>query len=155
MNVAKEVSLLRRMNVNDLRMKYQTVFGHPTPSTQKTFLIRRIAWKMQANQEGGLSHRAAQRAEELSADLEIKTCPVARRSVTQSFSPRRDPRLPLPGTMLVREYQRSLVTVMVLDDGFEHEGQVHKSLTSLVNKITGSHWNGYEFFHLCRKGERS
>lgn len=58
MNVGQAVSELRRMTVTELRRKYAEVFGEQTRSYHKDFLVRRIAWRMQANEEGGLPDRA-------------------------------------------------------------------------------------------------
>ena len=38
--------------------KYAEVCGEPGRSRNKQWLIKRIAWRMQANLEGGLSERA-------------------------------------------------------------------------------------------------
>jgi hypothetical protein len=38
-------------------------------------LIRKIAWRMQANAEGGLSERARRRAEELANDADVRVTP--------------------------------------------------------------------------------
>ena len=42
--------------------------------------------------------------------------------------------------------------VTVLDDGFDCAGEVHRSLTAVARAVTGSHWNGYHFFRLGKKG---
>ena len=70
LNIGKEVTALKRMTVVDLRRKYAEAFGESTRSRHKEFLIRRIAWRLQANEQGGLSERARQRAKELAADAE-------------------------------------------------------------------------------------
>ena len=41
--------------------------------------------------------------------------------------------------------------VMVLADGFQHQGKVYRSLSQLAREITGTRWNGPAFFGL-RKG---
>jgi hypothetical protein len=41
------------MTVGELRREYAEVFGEPTRSFHKEFLVRRIAWRLQANAEGG------------------------------------------------------------------------------------------------------
>jgi hypothetical protein len=74
-NVAKEVSTMHRMTVKDLRRKFVEVFGDETRSGNKAWLIKRIAWRMQANAEGGLSERARQKAHELACDADIRLSP--------------------------------------------------------------------------------
>ena len=61
--ILKEIEGLRRLTVGGLREKYREVFGEESRSNHKDFLFRRIAWRIQANAEGGLSERARRRAE--------------------------------------------------------------------------------------------
>jgi hypothetical protein len=63
----------------------------------------------------------------------------------------RDGRLPLPGTVLTREYRGREIRVTVLDRGFEHEGAVHRSLSAVAKAVTGAHWNGYHFLGIARR----
>ncbi len=70
LNVGQKVSELRRMTVGDLRQEYAEVFGEHTRSCNRDYLVRRIAWRVQANAEGGLPDRARQRAAELADDTD-------------------------------------------------------------------------------------
>jgi len=76
MDPAVEMSIeeLRRLNIAGLKQKYLLLFGAESKSSNKAFLFRRIAWKMQAQVEGGLSERALQRAGEIAdeADLRVR-----------------------------------------------------------------------------------
>ena len=72
LNVGQMVSELRRMTVTELRRKYAEVFGEQTRSHHKDYLIRRIAWRVQANAEGGLPERARQRALEIADDADLR-----------------------------------------------------------------------------------
>jgi hypothetical protein len=149
--VAKQVDALRDMTVAELREKYAEVFGEDTRSRHKDFLRKRIAWRLQANEEGGLSERALRRAEELAKDSDLRLV-APRHTVVRPFRPSPDRRLPMPGTVITREYRGQTVAVTVLDDGFEYSGQVYRSLTAVAKAITGSHWNGYGFFGILHKG---
>ena len=62
-----------------------------------------------------------------------------------------DPRLPLPGTLITREYRGETIQVKIMPAGFEHEGEVYKSLSAVARAVTGTHWNGYHFFGLEKK----
>ncbi len=57
MNIAHEVITLRRMTVGQLQDRYVEVFGEAVRSRHKQYLVRRIAWRLQANAEGGLASR--------------------------------------------------------------------------------------------------
>ena len=74
-----------------------------------------------------------------------------RKAAPTADHPARDRRLPMPGTLLVRRYQGKTLQVKVLQQGFEYEGDHFGSLTSLTEKITGRHWNGYHFFGLQQR----
>ena len=58
MDVSGEIENRRQMKVRALRVKYHEVFGEQSRSSNKQFLFRRIAWRLQARVEGDLSERA-------------------------------------------------------------------------------------------------
>jgi hypothetical protein len=60
------------MTARELQAKYLGVFGEPTRQHRKQYLIGRIIWRMQANDEGDLSERARQRAAELANDADLR-----------------------------------------------------------------------------------
>ena len=159
LNVARKVAELRRMTVGELRREYAEVFGEATRSYHKDFLVRRIAWRLQANAEGGLPERARQRALEIADDADLRTrAPGPVRSIpfpsptaacnviTRQIEVPADARLPMPGALLTREYRGQTIRVRVLPKGFDYEGTVYRSLSAIAKVVTGSHWNGYLFF---------
>src|SRR5882672_4263722 len=101
---------LRSLNVIALRKKYEQVFGEESRSSNKEFLFRRIAWRLQANAEGGLSERARHRAAHIVDDSDLRTrapkvflpcqVPDDMTSVVDRTQSQRDQRLPPPGTLL-------------------------------------------------------
>lgn len=159
LNIGKKIAALRRMTVPDLRRRYADVFGESSTSRHKQFLIRRIVWRLQANQEGDLSERARRRAMELAADSDIRlTAPRMKPSIpggitkasTIQISP--DDRLPMPGAIITRRYRGETIEVRVLPHGFEYEGEIYRTLSAVAKRVTGTHWNGYHFFKLGKKG---
>lgn len=160
LDVEAELDTLRRMSIDQLRAKFAVVFGEPTRSRHKEYLIKRIIWRMQANLEGGLSERARQRATELANDADLRISAPRQPRVSPDADERTKivtAKLPvntclLPATQLKREYKGRVVRVTVLDDGFEFEGSRYKSLSAVAKAVTGQHWNGYHFFGLRGKG---
>jgi hypothetical protein len=154
LNIAKEVAAMQRMTVDQLRDKYADVFGEAPRSRHKEWLVKRIAWRMQANAEGSLSERARQRAAELANDADLRvTAPRAPKVVVVAQVPKRAAGDGLmPGTTLTRKYKGELIAVQVREDGFEHEGEVYPSLSAVAKAITGSHWSGHRFFGLQNRG---
>jgi hypothetical protein len=160
LNVHKEVAAMQRLGAKQLRGRYAEVFGEATTANNKTWLIRRIAWRLQALAEGDLTERACRRAEELGNDADLRMnpprpkvadAPRAMDTATANVPPR-DRRLPPVGSVLVRKYRGQTLQVRVLADGFEFEGDVHPSLSAVAKAITGSHCNGYLFFRITGKG---
>jgi len=134
-----------------LKEKYRAVFGQESRSNNKPFLVRRIAWRLQANAEGELSERARERASLLAdeADLRIRAPESFLREMSRSAGKARvDPRLPAAGTWLTREFQGQRVSVEVLEKGFRYQESVYKSLSAVARKVTGTQWNGFLFFGL-------
>jgi hypothetical protein len=155
-NIERELALLRRMTPAQLRERYLAVFGEPSRSGNKDFLVKRIAWRVQSLAEGGLSERARRRAEELARDADIRTTIPRTREISAGSTTRtcavsassHDPRLPIPGTVLTRQYRGRTVQVRVLSSGFDYEGERYRSLSAVAKAVTGAHWNGHLFFGL-------
>jgi hypothetical protein len=150
-NIVHEVATLERLSVGQLRQRFAELFGEATAASNRAWLIKRIAWRLQALAEGDLSQRARRRAAELARDADLRLNPP--RSKTTAVAPEPatlpapvDYRLPPPGTILTRPYKGQLVQVQVLTDGFAYAGRVYPSLSAVAKAITGSHCNGYHFF---------
>src|SRR5262252_11249464 len=149
--IRQQIESLRRMTVGQLRQKHVEVFGEESRSNHKQFLFRRIAWRIQALAEGGLSERARRRALEIAndADLRIRAPKTffgqntgippqlaVRTKASRSF----DRRLPAPGTILGRHYKGREIIVRVLTDGFEFEERIYRSLSAIARELTGTKW---------------
>lgn len=158
-NIGKEIAALKRMTVPELRRQYARVFDEDTTSRHKEYLIRRIVWRLQVNQEGGLSERAKRRARNLAAGSDVRlTAPPSGPSQhvggtkPESIDFPQDERLPMPGAMITRRYKNQTIAVRVLPRGFEYEGEVYRTLSAVAKKVTGTHWNGFNFFKLGQTG---
>ena len=156
-SLAKQLAGLESMSMADLKRKYLELFGDETKTGNRTWLVRRIAWRLQANVYGGLSERARQRAAELANESDLRLSPP-KVTASKGGAPTAvgtirldtESRTPLPGTILVRKYKGRDLQVKVLENGFEYQGDVYKSLSAVAKHITGSHCNGFLFFKLTR-----
>jgi hypothetical protein len=148
-----EIDGLRHQTVGELKVKYHEVFGQESRSNHKQFLVRRIAWRLQADAEGGLSERARQRALVLADEAELRTRAPASFLKKLSGANQRDCRLPPPGTWLTRQFQQQSVAVEVLEKGFRYQERVYKSLSAVARHVTGTQWNGFLFFGLQASAE--
>src|SRR6516225_1024019 len=105
LNIAKEVAALRRLTTKQLRERYAEAFGEPTNANNRDWLVKRVAWRLQALAEGDLSERARRRAAELAKDADLRLSPprvkaapaeAAGRTVTGTLGGKADGRLPPP-----------------------------------------------------------
>jgi hypothetical protein len=158
--IERQLAALEHLSPAQLRVKYREVFGEDSRTGNKGFLLKRVAWRMQSLAEGGLSERARQRARELACDADIRTTIPKAKPVSGSSSnipmklpEPQDRRLPIPGTILTREWRGEKLQVTVLPKGFEYRGTVYRSLSAVAKAITGSHWNGYGFFNLLQEAQ--
>jgi hypothetical protein len=153
-DVGREVAALNRLSIGRLREKYAEAFGEPPASSNRAWLARRIAWRLQERAFGGLSERAKRRAAELADDADLRVVtPRARMNVVpgEDAPAPHDPRLPAPGTVLTRAYKGKTLEVKVLSCGFEFKGDRYASLSAVAKAATGSHLNGFAFFGLTGK----
>jgi hypothetical protein len=153
LNIVNEVATLERLSVGQLRQRFAELFGESTKASNRTWLIKRIVWRMQALAEGDLSERARRRAAELARDADLRLNPPQSKTTSTPPPPQPisvpapvDQRLPPPGTILTRPYKGQLVQVQVLTEGFAYGSRVYASLSAVAKTITGSHCNGYHFF---------
>src|SRR5438270_7743368 len=153
-SIEQTIAALGRMTAAQLRDKYLEVFGEPSRSGNHDFLFKRLAWRLQADAEGGLSERAKRRAEELARDADLRTTlprpkavaggqtvalAITCSAVGSGGGAPAHARLPVAGTVLTRLYRGRRVEVRVLPDGsFEHEGQAYRSLSAVAKAVTGT-----------------
>jgi hypothetical protein len=158
--VIAAVEQLRGLTVAALRTRFRELFGEESKSSNKQFLFRRIAWRMQANAEGDLSERARRRAGEIADDADLRTrAPKGFRTESacggeRSVDPsqrQRDWRLPAAGTLLTRRIEDRQIVVKVLAGGFEYESRLYRSLSAIAREVTGTRWNGLLFFGLTER----
>jgi hypothetical protein len=142
-SLSEQLASLEAMPMGELAEKFREVFGVPTRTRNKPYLRKRVAWRIQELAGGGLSERALAKIEELAP-----LAPVHWRSERTASTPTqsRDPRLPAPGSVLVRIHKGVEHQVTVLNDGFEYQGKRHASLSQIARLITGTQWNGHLFF---------
>jgi hypothetical protein len=130
------------------------VFKEEPRSKHRGHLFRRLAWRLQALSEGGLSEAARKRALEIVNEADLRIVPprgfldAAADDASSGNRRRFDRRIPRPGSVLKRDYDGRTITVRVLIDGFEHQGRRYGSLSAIASEVTGTRWNGLAFFGL-------
>jgi Protein of unknown function (DUF2924) len=159
--VVAAIEQLRTLNVIALQKKYQQIFGDASKSSNKQYLFRRIAWRLQANAEGGLSERACHRAVQIADEADLRTrapkgflsaqVPASAISSVEHAQAHRDIRLPASGSLLTRRLNDRQIVVKVLAEGFEFESRHYRSLSAIAREVTGTRWNGLLFFGLAER----
>lgn len=152
MQVSRKVRALEFLTLAQLKKKHLELFGEESLTKNKTYLRRKLAFRLQEQVEGGLSPEDQARIEDLApALLPNREAPKsrpqkARPTPVDQFA--RDSRLPEAGTILYREFQGASHEVEVLDKGFKYRGHLYRSLSAIAKTITGTNWNGFLFFGL-------
>jgi Protein of unknown function (DUF2924) len=142
--VEAELDRLPTMPIADLRKRYHEVFRTEPPKAFGPDLLRRsIAHRIQEKAYGGLSASTRRRLDQLVKAAIAK--PNGRLEL---------PRRIKPGSELVRTWKGKSYRVMVMADGFAHDGKTFASLSEIASEITGTRWNGPRFFGLRSTSNR-
>jgi Protein of unknown function (DUF2924) len=138
--VETEIAALCGLETDRLRIEWRRLYRtEPPPRLSRDLLLRAIAYKIQERTHGCLSQATKRRLRGLAQELETNG--------HSAF----DPGISLkPGARLVREWHGQTHTVIVREDGFEHDGCRHRSLTQIAKRITGVQWSGPRFFGLAK-----
>ncbi len=149
--VLARLAALKRMSVRDLKAEWEALFATPAPNNSRGYLEMRLAWRIQELGLGGLSRQTTRMLDLLADEVDGQ---MGTRSDRKAIIA--DPRNPVVGTRLVREWDGVEHTVTVMKDGFDWQGRRFKSLSAVAKVITGTQWNGYRFFGLreARSSER-
>ena len=140
-NILAEYAALNAMEVKDLLVEWNKYFDRPPQShNNKTYLANQIIYRIQELTYGGLSRRTIDRLEALAES----------KATDQRKS---NPSRLAVGTRLVREVKGVEHHVQVLADGYEYQGIKYRSLSGAAFAITGTRWNGNEFFGLGKKDD--
>ena len=129
-HIRNELLKIQTMNEDELRQEWRLVLGATAPPLSPAFLRRKLAYKVQERQFGGL-------AEDDKKKIEV---------IGDAPKPKRNPAGIVVGTILERIWKGKKYTVIARENGFELNGQPYRSLSGVANAITGTSWNGKKFF---------
>jgi len=155
-DIQAEQTRLKSLTMRELHDEHVRVVGWRHTTQNRSTLTRRILWRMRY---GPLSPEVVARAREIAAQVLVKEIPPpgwpGTAGMPPPVEPARDPRLPMAGTTLARQFRGETVEVRVLERGFEWRGEVFTSLSAVATAISGMHVNGFHFFRLGKKKERT
>jgi len=129
------------LKTDELRQRWAEHWGgQPHRYIRREMLEKSLAFKIRELSGNGLTAEQQKKLDNLVAQY------------------RRDPecfdegRIMLsPGTRLVRVWQNTKHSVLVMEAGFEYQGQKFTSLSEIAYTITGTRWNGWIFFGLKQR----
>jgi hypothetical protein len=141
LDVGTALAALQTRTTPELRTQWGKLYRtEPPKRLSRDLLLRGVAHRIQERVHGGLGLATRRRLKTLAAELKNRGAAYF------------DPGAVLkPGTKLVREWHGCMHAVIVLDNGFEYQGQRYRSLTRVASLITGVHWSGPVFFGLKRR----
>jgi hypothetical protein len=126
-----EIMEVKEKSLGELKAKYEELFpGQKAHSNNKVFLWRKIAYRIQELAQGGISTENQSKVEQLIQQLDPINNKAIRPENTPEKQPKsRDKRLPIPGTIILKEYKGTKLEVKVLEFGFEFQNKTYKSLS--------------------------
>lgn len=71
-------------------------------------------------------------------------------TLTDNLLKTRDSRLPAAGTVITKIYHGQTLEVKVLENGFEYQGKIYKSISRVAMEIVQRPISGYVFFGLTK-----
>jgi hypothetical protein len=125
----EQVRALETLGLEALRDVWRARYGAPPKLRSPDLLRHLLAWRIQADAEGGL--------------------PAAVRKELGRKGEKRDVRVALAeGARLSREWQGRRYDVAAVAAGYAYDGRSYRSLSEVARVITGVRWNGPRFFGL-------
>lgn len=150
-SVLKQIVDLDNLSHDELCKLWRTLFGKDPGASNRLYLIKRLAYRIQEIAYGGLSQEAPAKM-----DAVLKRHGFDENGMPAAGSGRAKRRkdMPIIGSKLVREWNGRRYEVTTLRDGFEFDGRKYRSLSAIAKVITGTHWNGRAFFGLAGRNAR-
>lgn len=145
-SVLRQIADLQNLSYDELKERWAMLYGGTPPAYNRTFIIKRLAHRIQELAYGGLSEATQTKMREVldTYGFDENGCDRTARQTQRKKMHRQD--MPVSGTRLVRNWNGRRYEVIVVSGGFEYEGKKYRSLTAVTKAITGTHWNGRAFF---------
>ena len=134
--IKRQIDRIYRMNLAELREKFNELFGFEPGQTNIANLRRRLAYRIQEIYYGGLSEADRQLLEQIADGDPQANLRYGKSGVSH-----------VCGTRYQRVWKGKKYEVTALGNGkFEYDGTVYQSLSAIAREITGTRWNGKLFF---------
>lgn len=127
--IEQVVTDIEDMDLDELRTFWGKRYGAPPSLRSEPILRMMLAWRIQADDLGGLDQDT-------------------RRTLSRTGAVEPEGKHLGIGARLTRNWKGRKVEVVVEEGGFRWEDQVFPSLSAAATAIAGSRWNGPRFFGL-------
>ncbi len=132
-SIRRQLLELANMSRPELCERWRILYGKEPPNSSREFLRRRLAYRVQEIVYGGLD-------------------PVLKSELTpESVPDRKRAGILHDGTKILRSWKGKECVVTVRGDKYEYEGKLYRSLSGIAKIITGTNWNGNEFFGITKR----
>lgn len=132
-DAAAQLAELTALDRSALAAMWEKAFDVPAPKSCQAMLLRQaVAWHVQM--------------QALTASSGVREAKRSAKALRDAVS---SPAAAIsPGTRLLREWQGRTHHVLAVENGFEYDGRVWRSLSAIARSITGTAWSGPLFFGL-------
>ncbi len=135
LTIAAQLAALSDIPQDHLWALWDEHFSRRPKRVHRRYLEARLAYRLQEKTYGGLMP---------AVKAHLADCGERHSKIKVGRGP--EVRL-MPGTTLIREWDRNEYRVTVLPDGlYELNGKSYKSLSAAARAITGTNWSGPAFF---------
>ncbi len=150
-SVLRQLAALQKMSLHDLQEKWLDLYGSEPPPFKKSFLLKRLAFRIQELFYGGLSDDLKSKLSNIAANDPMANFKNPGKAMIKAPLSQRTGNL-FPGTRIIREWNGNKYEVIAMEKGFEYDGREFRSLSAIATEITGTKWNGKVFFKLKKRG---
>lgn len=135
--LGQRIDAVNHKSMAELREQFQELFGFDCGNTTVRRLRRRIIYRLQEINYGGLSD----------ADMERLNAIADKDPLANLQYGKKKRAAKVAGTRLIRIWKGKEYSVSVSPQGkYLYDGHAYKSLSAVARAITGTRWNGKLFF---------
>ena len=147
-SVLRQLAALQEMPLTELQEKWKDLYGNKPPHFKKSFLVKRLSYRIQELFYGGISKESERKLAEAAQNDPL--CTLGQRNAAMMRAFKKTGHI-APGTRFVRDWNDNRYEVTVREKGFEYNGKIYRSLSAIATEITGTRWNGRVFFGLKKR----
>ena len=136
LEVIKQVVALQNLKTAELEKMWKRFYNHLPEVASRQHMTAKIAYKLQELAYGGVDEVTENKIKACAKKVQT---PIDKIKKAKKYKP-------MIGSKIIKDYNGTLIEVLVVQDGFAYNGEVFKSLSAIAKKITGTNWNGLRFF---------